>query len=139
MPESRTARSGDTVLVHYTGKLDSGEQFDSSRDREPFAFEVGAGQVISGFEQAIDGLEVGESRTIRIEPDDAYGQRRDDLVLRVPAEQAPDGLTTGDSVLLGGSQQATVVDITDREVVVDANHPLAGQALTFELELLNIA
>jgi FKBP-type peptidyl-prolyl cis-trans isomerase 2 len=139
MPESRTARSGDTVLVHYTGKLDNGEQFDSSREREPFAFKVGAGQVISGFEQAIDGLEVGESRTIRIEPDDAYGQRRDDLVLHVPAEQAPDGLSAGDSVLLGGSQQATVVDITDREVVVDANHPLAGQALTFELELLNIA
>lgn len=139
MPQARTARSGDTVLVHYTGRLDSGEQFDSSRDREPFTFKVGAGQVISGFEQAVDGLGVGESRTVRIEPDDAYGQRRDDLVLRVPSDQAPDGLHTGDSVLLGGSQQATVVDITDGEVVVDANHPLAGEALTFELELLNIA
>jgi FKBP-type peptidyl-prolyl cis-trans isomerase 2 len=139
MPDARTARQGDTVLVHYTGRLDNGDQFDSSLEREPFAFQVGAGQVISGFEQAVDGLEVGERRTVRIEPQDAYGQRRDDLVLRVPADQAPDGLNTGDSVLLGGSQQATVVDVTDAEVVVDANHPLAGKALTFELELLNIA
>ena len=139
MADARTARSGDTVLVHYTGTLDSGTQFDSSVGREPFSFQVGAGQVIPGFDKAIEGLEVGDTRMVRLEADEAYGQRRDDLVLRVPADQAPDGLHTGDSVLLGGEQRATVVDITDSEVVVDANHPLAGQALTFQLELVGIA
>lgn len=138
MAEARTARAGDTVLVHYTGTLDDGQQFDSSRGREPFSFRLGAGQVISGFDDAVAGLEVGSSRTVRLDAEEAYGPRRDDLLLRVPADQAPDGLSTGDAVLLGGEQQARVVDITDAEVVVDANHPLAGQALTFELELVGI-
>ncbi|MPY93566.1 MAG: peptidylprolyl isomerase [Acidimicrobiia bacterium] len=138
MAEARTARAGDTVLVHYTGKLDTGQPFDSSVGREPFSFELGAGQVIPGFDEAIQGLEVGASRTVRLDVDDAYGQRREDLVLHVPADQAPGGLNAGDSVLLGGEQRALVVDVTDAEVVVDANHPLAGEALTFDLELVGI-
>ena len=137
MTDARTAHSGDTVRVHYTGRLDSGEVFDSSQGREPLSFDVGSGQVIPGFESAVDGLAVGSSVTVRIDPDDAYGQRQDQMILTVPAEQAPPGLTAGQAVMLG-DQPATIVEVDDQAVVVDANHPLAGQALTFDIELVGI-
>ena len=133
----RSANDGDTVQVHYTGRLDSGEVFDSSRQREPLSFTLGDGQLIPGFEAAVSGLTAGESRTVRVEPGDAYGERRDDLVVQVAQEQAPDGLSPNDRVQLG-DQPAVVVDVTDDHVVVDANHPLAGHALTFEIELVDI-
>lgn len=137
MSDPRTASSGDTVHVHYTGRLDSGEVFDSSSGRDPLTFAVGSGQVIPGFEQAVDGLAIGSSVTVRLEPGDAYGPRQDEMVLTVPAAEAPDGLTPGQPVMLG-DHPATVVQVTDESVVVDANHPLAGEALTFDIELVSI-
>jgi peptidylprolyl isomerase len=137
MTETRTATPGDTVQVHYTGRLDDGEIFDSSQGREPLTFSVGAGQVIPGFDSAVDGLPVGSSVTVRIEVEEAYGPRRDEMVLAVPADQAPQGLTTGDQVMLG-DHPAMVVMANDEVVVVDANHPLAGEALTFDIELVSI-
>lgn len=134
----RQVSEGDTIVVHYTGRLEDGQVFDSSRQREPLAFTVGEGQLIPGFEQGVTGLSVGESRTIRLEADDAYGERRDDLVLSVPREQAPPDLSVQDRVRLG-DQPAVVVDVTDEHVVVDANHPLAGQPLTFDVELVRFA
>jgi FKBP-type peptidyl-prolyl cis-trans isomerase 2 len=131
------ANVGDTVSVHYTGTLDSGEQFDSSRGREPLTFTVGAQQVIAGFDDAVKGLSVGQSRKVRIEPKDAYGERREDLLIEVPRAQAPDGLEVGQRVMLGNTP-ATIAEITDQAVVVDANHPLAGQALTFDIELVAV-
>lgn len=133
----RTATHGDNVEVHYTGRLDDGQVFDSSQGREPLTFTLGEGQVIPGFEAAVSGLAVGASRSVRIEADDAYGHRDDDLVLGVPRADAPEGLEAGTRVMLG-NHPATVVDVTDDQVVVDANHPLAGQALTFDLELVSI-
>lgn len=129
---------GDTVHVHYTGKLDDGEVFDSSTGRDPLSFEVGSGQVIPGFDAAVRGLQVGESKTIRIEAADAYGERRDDLVGRVDKERAPDGLSAGDAVMVG-DQRATVVEVDDQGIVLDANHPLAGRALNFEIEVVSVA
>lgn len=136
MADAQPAQDGDNVQVHYTGTLDNGEVFDSSLPRgEALTFTVGAGQVISGFDEAVRGLNVGESRKVRLEPAQAYGERDEDLVVSVPAEQAPDGLTVGDSVRLG-ERPAVVTDVSEQAVTVDANHPLAGEALTFEIELV---
>ena len=139
-----TAKSGDTVRVHYTGRLDDGTVFDSSREREPLEFTVGSGQVISGFERAVEGMEVGEARETRIEADDAYGERRDDLVLALPKEQVPEDMEIAPGMRLelrqpdGQAVPVTVAEVGDESVTLDANHPLAGQPLTFELELVGI-
>jgi peptidylprolyl isomerase len=133
----RLVSDGDTVRVHYTGRLDSGEVFDSSREREPLSFTLGEGKLISGFEAAVSGLTVGESRSVRVEASDAYGERRDKLVVRVAREQAPDDVAPNDRVRIG-DQPAVVTDVTDDHVVVDANHPLAGEALTFEVEFVDV-
>lgn len=136
--EARVAENGDQVSVHYTGTLDSGEEFDSSRGRTPLEFTVGTGAVIDGFDDAVRGLAVGESVTVRIEPAQAYGERRDDLLLRFPLDEAPEGIAVGQQVVIG-NRPATVVEVTGTEVVVDTNHQLAGEALTFEIELVSIA
>jgi FKBP-type peptidyl-prolyl cis-trans isomerase 2 len=135
--EDRMAKSGDTVSVHYRGTLDSGEEFDSSRGGQPLQFTLGASEVIAGFDEAITGMSVGETKTVRIPAENAYGEHRDDLVIVVPAAQAPDGLQVGQQVFLGDAP-ATVTSIGPDGVTVDANHPLAGEALTFEVELVGI-
>jgi peptidylprolyl isomerase len=138
------AERGDTVAVHYTGTLDSGEVFDSSRDRDPLEFTVGAGQVIPGFEQGVEGLAVGESREVRIEPTNAYGEAREDLVIEVPAAQVPEGMEpeVGQQVQVqvapGEQRIARIADVSDDGVRLDLNHPLAGKTLTFEIELVSV-
>jgi FKBP-type peptidyl-prolyl cis-trans isomerase 2 len=137
-PTSQVASDGDTVAVNYRGTLDDGTEFDSSEGREPLTFVVGSGQVIAGFDDAVRGLAVGESRTVRIEPEDAYGEYTDEAVIDFPADSAPEGLQVGDAVTLGNGGRGTVLEITDESVKIDANHPLAGEALTFEIELVSI-
>lgn len=138
------AQQGDRVSVHYTGMLDSGDVFDSSRDREPLEFTVGEGAVIPGFERAVEGLAVGESRKVRIEPDDAYGEPRQDLVVEVPREQFPPqgdpevGMQVQVQVAPGQHRVARIADVSDQAITLDLNHPLAGQALTFDLELVAV-
>jgi len=131
------AQVGDTVSVHYRGTLDDGSEFDSSAGRDPLQFTVGSGQVIPGFDNAVVGMAIGDKKEVRMEPGDAYGERTDERVIAVPKEQAPEGLEVGQQVMLGQAP-ATVVEITDDTVTVDANHPLDGQALTFEIELVGI-
>ncbi len=126
------------MSVHYTGTLDSGEEFDSSRGGEPLSFVVGDGRMIKGFDSAVRGMAVGESRTVRMEAADAYGERRDDLVFTLPIAQLPDGLGEGDGVVFTNGGQGVIVEVTDSTFRVDANHRLAGQALTFEIELVSI-
>ena len=133
----RVAKAGDRVSVHYTGTLDDGKQFDSSKGRAPLQFTVGAGDVIAGFDRAVTGLDVGKSVKVRMEPKEAYGERREDLVATVPIAQVPQGLKVGQTVSLGG-RRTVVKAITPEAVTVDANHELAGQALTFEIELVSI-
>ncbi len=140
-----TASSGDTVHVHYTGRLDDGTVFDSSEGRDPLAFTVGSGQVVPGFDEAVAGMQVGDSKTVRIGPGDAYGERREDLILDVPTEQLPEGLDPEVGMELGlrGQDGQTmpvrVAAIGEQAITLDANHPLAGQALTFDVTLVSIA
>ncbi len=139
------AKPGDTVSIHYTGTLDDGSQFDSSRGRAPFEFTLGAGQVIPGFEIAVQGLEEGESRTVRIDPDDAYGPHQPQLVQKIARENLPPTIEIEKGVQLqagrpdGSSLIVTVTDFDAETVTLDGNHELAGQALTFEIELLKVS
>jgi peptidylprolyl isomerase len=144
MDDQMNAHSGNLVRVHYTGRLDDGSVFDSSQGREPLEFTLGSGQVIAGFDRAVTGMAVGETRSTRIPADDAYGPRRDDLVLELEREQIPEGIevTVGTELQLqqsdGQTVPVTVADVNPQSVTLDANHPLAGQDLLFELELVEI-
>ena len=132
------AQDGDRVSVHYTGTLDDGTEFDSSRNRTPLAFVVASGQVIPGFDDLVRGLKVGETRTARILPERAYGPIDPARIFDVPIENAPDGIAVGDEVTLSNGASAVVIAVTDDTVRIDANHRLAGQALTFEVELVSL-
>lgn len=138
------AEQGDTVAVHYTGTLETGDTFDSSRGREPLEFTVGGGQVIPGFDRAVEGLAVGEKREVRLDPDEAYGAPREDLVVAVPKSQFPPegepevGQQVQVQIAPGQNRVAQITDIAEEEITLDLNHPLAGQALTFDVELVEI-
>ena len=138
------AKHGDMVRVHYTGKLGDGTRFDSSEGRDPFEFTVGEGKVIPGFEQAIVGMEPGDTKTVVVEAQEGYGERRDDLIAVVNRSELPSDLDpkTGDRLEMrrstGESLPVIVMESTDETVTLDANHPLAGEDLTFEIELLEI-
>lgn len=139
-PDDGVVDVGDTIAVHYVGTLDDGSQFDSSRERgEPLEFTVGSGQVIPGFDDAVLGLAVGDVNTVTISPDQAYGQVDPEAVIEFPIEEVPEEFrVVGSQVLLGNSLPATVIEVTEDTVTIDANHPLAGQALTFDVELVSI-
>lgn len=134
----RVVKEGDKVAVHYRGTLDDGTEFDSSRGRAPLSFRVGSSQVIAGFNDAVIGLKVGDKNKVRVEPARAYGERRPDLLILFPPAQAPAGLKPGDHVQLSNGQSGVVVGVDAAGVTVDANHALAGKALTFEVELVSI-
>ena len=130
---------GDIVEVHYVGTLDDGSQFDSSRDRgTPLSFTVGTGQVIPGFDEAVRGSTVGNVTTVRIEPADAYGEWSEDNIIEVPFNPEQGDVQAGDEVYLTNGQPAVVLEVTEETVTLDANHPLAGEALTFEIEILSV-
>ncbi|MBO9465503.1 peptidylprolyl isomerase [Tropicibacter sp. R15_0] len=138
------AKSGDTVRIHYTGTLDDGSTFDSSAGRDPLEFKLGSGQVIPGFDKGVDGMTVGEKKTIHIPADEAYGQKDDRAVQAIPRENIPDDIPLEVGIQLqmqsptGQVMPVTVTEVTDTEVTLDANHPLAGKDLTFELELVSV-
>jgi len=141
---TRQASFGDIVSVHYTGRLEDGTVFDSSRGSEPLEFELGSGAVIEGFERAVNGMEVGESREVRIAPEDAYGPRHEEMLLEVPRSQLPEGLepTEGDmlGIQIAPGQQAVarITSVADDTITLDLNHPLAGETLVFDIELVGI-
>jgi peptidylprolyl isomerase len=138
------AKQGDTVKVHYTGKLKDGSVFDSSANREPLEFTLGAGNMIPGFEQAVVGMDAGEKKTTEIPVDQAYGQKREDMIISVPRENVPGDIQpeVGQQLAIqqqGGQQvPVTVTEVTEDKVVLDANHPLAGQDLVFEIEVVEV-
>lgn len=139
------AKDGDTVKVHYTGTLENGEVFDTSQEREPLEFQLGQGQLIPGFEKAVIGMSEGDSTKIDIPSDEAYGEVREDLVINVPKDQLPDDVEPKVGMQLQVNQQngqpipVRITEIKDEELILDANHPLAGKDLTFEIELLEVA
>ncbi|MDK2956258.1 MAG: hypothetical protein PWQ57_1754 [Desulfovibrionales bacterium] len=135
------AKKGDTVSVHYTGTLDDGTVFDSSRERDPLSFEVGAGTVIAGFDGAVEGMEVGESCKVVIEKEDAYGERSEERMVRVPVAELPAGVEVGSMLQtesMGQPIVLTVTEIDDEAALLDGNHPLAGERLTFDIELVSV-
>ena len=138
------AKSGDTVRIHYTGTLDDGTQFDSSKGRDPLEFELGSGQVIPGFDKAVDGMSVGEEKTVNIEPDDAYGQHHDQMVQEVPKSALPEGMEPEVGMGLQAQSQdgqpinLLVTEVGEDNITVDGNHPLAGKTLNFDIQLVSI-
>jgi peptidylprolyl isomerase len=139
-----TAAIGDTVQVHYTLTSDAGEVLDSSRGRDPLEVTIGGGSVIPGFEQALVGMAEGQTKQVTLEAADAYGRWQEELVHEVPRSQLPDGLELEVGRQLSGTDQEgrtlvlTVRELADETVKLDANHPLAGQELTFDLEVVGV-
>jgi len=139
------AKSGDTVKIHYTGTLDDGTEFDSSAGRDPLEFTVGSGQVIPGFDKAVEGMNVGESKSVNIPAEDAYGPHHEQMVQEVPRTALPDELEPEEGMALQAKGQdgqiinLTVTEVGDEAITVDANHPLAGKALNFDIELVDVA
>ncbi|UCD65678.1 MAG: peptidylprolyl isomerase [Deltaproteobacteria bacterium] len=138
------AKDGDTVKIHYTGRLQDGTVFDSSNDREPLQFNIGSGQVIAGFEEAVTGMTVGEKKTSQIPCEKAYGERNPSMVMvvdkkHVPPEINPEvGLRLQVGAPDGQMLAVTIVEIGDENITLDANPPLAGEDLTFDIELVEI-
>lgn len=137
------AKKGDTVQVHYTGKLDNGDVFDSSPAMEPVQFTIGAGQVLRGFEEAVIGMSPGESKASKVEPDKAFGAYEETMVVTVPRDRLPQEVEpkVGQVLQAGSGEQSVsvrVVDISGDQVTLDANHPLAGQDLLLDIKLERI-
>ncbi len=138
------AKNGDTVKIHYTGRLTDGTVFDTSRERDPLEFTLGEGQVIPGFEDGVTGMSPGDKKTIKISADQAYGARHDELVLEVGRDQLPPDMSPQVGQHLQSQQPDgevitfRVTQVNDKSITVDANHPLAGQDLTFDVELVSI-
>lgn len=140
-PTMRVAKDGESVEVHYTGTLEDGTEFDSSRSRGmPLNFVLGSGSVVPGFEKAVRGMAIDERKKAVLVPEEAYGLRTDELVITIPRDRAPSDmkLEAGQKVPLTNGAVATVVEASDSEIKLDANHELAGKTLTFELQLVGI-
>ncbi len=139
------AKNGNKVKLHFTGKLDDGTVFATSVDSAPIEFTLGEGQVLPGIEEATEGMATGESKTVTIAAEQAYGPRRDDLKQEIPKDHLPDDLTpeVGQRLRIeridGDPMVVSVAAVTDESITVDANHPLAGRDLTFDLEMVEVA
>ncbi|MEP2783491.1 MAG: peptidylprolyl isomerase [Pseudoruegeria sp.] len=137
-------KSGDTVRIHYTGTLSDGSVFDSSEGREPLEFKVGSGQIIPGLDKALPGMTTGEKKVVNIEPEEAYGPAYEEAKQAVPRDQIPADIPLEVGIQLqmqapdGRAMPVTVIEITEESVMLDANHALAGKALTFDFEIVSI-
>ena len=138
------AKTGDTVKVHYSGKLEDGTEFDTSHGRDPLEFKLGEGQIIPGFEQAVTGMDAGDTKTVKIPADEAYGPYHQEFVqvvekTKFPAELEPEvGKQYESRPEQGESFVVTVTEVTDETITLDGNHPLAGKDLFFDIELHEI-
>lgn len=138
------AKKGDTVKIHYTGRLQDGSEFDSSAGREPLQFSIGSGQVIPGFEEAVSGMRVGEKKTAEIPCSKAYGERNASMVMEVDKKHVPPELNieVGQRLEMGSPTgellAVTVVAVNEESITLDANPPLAGEDLVFDIELVEI-
>ncbi len=141
----KQAKNGDTVKVHYTGKLENGEVFDTSKERQPLEFRIGGGELIPGFEEGIIDMEIGEKKNITIPSEKAYGPKREELIIKIAKENLPDDIKPAIGNQLQVNQKdgniinLTITGIDEDTITLDANHPLAGYDLFFEVELMEIA
>ncbi|HDQ41282.1 MAG TPA: peptidylprolyl isomerase [Desulfonatronum sp.] len=138
------ATNGNQVKVHYTGRLDNGQVFDSSHGRDPLEFTMGQGQLIPGFEDAVTGMQAGDKKTVTIAAENAYGPRQEELLFSVDRAQLPEHIQPEVGQQLQVSQEGqtsvvTVAELTEKTITLDANHPLAGENLTFDLEVVDVA
>ncbi len=135
-------KKGDKVKIDYTGTLDNGTVFDTSVGKQPIEFEVGTGMVIPGFENAVLGMKKGEEKEIKLQAKDAYGERNDQLLKKVPKEQLPKdplpkvGMMVGLSSPQGQQIPAKIIEVTDKEITIDLNHPLSGKSLSFKIKVV---
>ena len=140
----KQAKKGDKVKVHYHGKLTNGETFDTSSGRAPLEFEIGSGSVIKGFDEGVTGMLVGEKKTINIPVDEAYGPRSEDMLIEFPKDRFPKDMEIQEGMQLmmgnesGQNMPVVVIEIKEDSVILDANHPLAGEDLIFDIELIEI-
>ena len=138
------AKSGDKVRVHYTGKLEDGTEFDSSRDRGPLEFELGTQKLLPGFESTVEGMAPGETKSCTIEAEDAYGEYHPEGVLEIERSQLPPDVEVSEGQVLEMQHQdgrkvlVKVIAVTDETITIDSNHPLAGKKLFLDIELLEI-
>ncbi len=139
------AKNGDSVKIHYTGTLEDGTTFDSSEGRDPLEFKLGSGQVIVGFDEAVTGMKTGEKKNVTIPAEKAYGQRNEEMVITAPREQVPPEINpeVGQQLQMAGPDNQPIVvqitEVTDEHIILDANPPLAGKDLIFDIELVAIA
>lgn len=136
-------QDGNTVRVHYTGTFSDGEVFDSSREREPLEFVVGEEALISGFEAALKGHEKGDRFSVTIPADEAYGEHLEELLMEVPRGEVPENIQPEVGMMLqiatdDGDMEVQIVEINDDVLILDANHPLAGEDLTFDIEVIDV-
>jgi peptidylprolyl isomerase len=138
-------KNGDTVKVHYHGKLTTGETFDSSDGKDPLEFKVGDGDVIKGFEEGVMGMQIGDKKTIQIPAEDAYGVKNEEMMIEFPKDRFPSDMNPEVGMPLtmsngaGQNFRVTITEIKDDSVILDANHPLAGEELIFDIELVEIS
>lgn len=142
---TKAATAGDTLRLHYKGTFEDGTVFDSSEGRDPLEFTLGSGQIIPGLDQGVTGMEVGEERSVTVAPAEAYGERDEKLIQAVPRETIPDNIPTEPGTQLqmqtpqGQQIPVVVTNVTEEHVELDANHPLAGKTLKFDVKLVEIA
>ncbi len=140
-----SAKKGDAVAVHYTGRLEDGSIFDSSVSRSPLSFTLGDGNMIKGFDSAVYGMGIGDKKTVTIPAAEAYGERREDMMIEVPLSEVPPHIEAEIGLQLtlqgpgGEPMPVTIVDIDDEKITLDANHDLAGKDLIFDIELVSIS
>jgi len=140
----KVVKKGDTVSVEYTGKLETGETFDSSKGKDPLEFEAGAGKVIKGFDEGIIGMKVGEEKELVIEAENAYGKRSDKYLKEVPRNTIPEKIQLKKGIILmfkredGMRMPSTVTEVNDKTIKIDFNHPLAGKKLIFNIKIITI-
>ncbi len=140
-----TIEAGNKISVHYTGTFENGEVFDSSKESSPLSFEVGAGQMIQGFDQAVLGMKQGESKKFTLAPEEAYGPRNEELLIDIPNANFPEDLKLEEGMMLQMTNQdgqpvpATVAEINEESVKMDVNHPMAGKTLIFDIEIVEVA
>ena len=139
------AKTGDKVTIHYTGKLEDGVVFASSRETEPAEFVIGQGQILPGVEEAVSGMEPGQSKTVEISSDKAYGPHRTELTQQIPRKDFPADVEPKVGQRLNLQQQqgrpitVSITEVTDESITIDANHPLAGKNVVFDLELISVS